>query len=66
MPRNAPSPDTARVYAVIPIAILTIIDDAMAARHREPYSAATPKPFTIAMESCSRPNGIHVHDALET
>jgi hypothetical protein len=30
MPRSAPSPDAARVYAVIPIAVFIIIDAGMA------------------------------------
>jgi hypothetical protein len=63
MPRSASSPDTANGYAVIPIAVLS---SSMPARHRERHSTAHLKTFTITMESCSRPAGIRVHDALET
>jgi hypothetical protein len=38
----------------------------MPARHRERYSIARRKVFTITLESCSRHAGISVHHALET
>jgi hypothetical protein len=38
----------------------------MPARHRHHHSTERRKLFTITLESCSRPPGIRVHDALET
>ncbi len=56
MPRNAPSADLARVYALIPIAVFKIIDAGTA-------SASPFQRLTIIVHDHA---GIHVHAPLES